>query len=284
MKNITIMMMFLMLVLTSACQKGKQGGNEKILKPNVIAVVNGQEITRQDFEKRHQWYTERYKFKVPAEQFLRNLVELELAYQEALNRKLEKDEKFQYDYKVLLSQYLLEREVYKKFENLNLSDDELKKYFESSPEIRASHILFKVDPKAAPEEVEKVKAKAKEVLKKVKAGEDFKKLAVKYSDGPSAKNAGDLDYFSRDSMVAEFSKAAFALKNVGDVSDLVRTQYGFHIIKLTGIRKFKEADKKRLQTQALANRQREIYETFFEGLKKNASIAINQPLLEEKGQ
>ena len=97
--------------------------------------------------------------------------------------------------------------------------------------------------------------------------EDFTELAKKYSEGPSAKNGGDLDFFTRDSMVPEFSEVAFKLKKVGDVSDLVRTKYGYHIIKLTGVRDFKSADKRRLENQIRVQKQKEIYEGFFSKLK-----------------
>lgn len=99
----------------------------------------------------------------------------------------------------------------------------------STPEqVRASHILFKTEGKPEAE----VRARAESVLKEVKAGKDFAELARKYSeDEDTAKNGGDLDYFSRGRMVPEFEGAAFAMEP-GATSDLVKTQYGFHIIKV----------------------------------------------------
>jgi peptidyl-prolyl cis-trans isomerase D len=110
----------------------------------------------------------------------------------------------------------------------------------STPEqVRASHILFKADGK---NDVE-VKAKAEKVLKEVKAGGDFAALAKKYSeDEASAKQGGDLDFFPKGKMMPEFDEAAFKLQP-GEVSDLVKTQYGYHIIKVT--------DKKPASTRSL---------------------------------
>jgi len=101
--------------------------------------------------------------------------------------------------------------------------------YQSPAQVRASHILFKTEGK----DENAVKAKAEEVLKMAKApGADFAALARKYSEDESNNsNGGDLDYFGRGRMVAEFEQAAFAMKN-GETSDLVKTAFGFHIIKM----------------------------------------------------
>jgi peptidyl-prolyl cis-trans isomerase D len=111
----------------------------------------------------------------------------------------------------------------------------------STPEqIRASHILLKTDGK----DDAAVKARAEGVLQQVKSGGDFAELAKKYSeDEASAKNGGDLDYFGRGRMIPEFEQVAFELQP-GQVSDLVKTSYGYHIIKLV--------DKKPGTTKTLA--------------------------------
>jgi peptidyl-prolyl cis-trans isomerase D len=100
----------------------------------------------------------------------------------------------------------------------------------TTPEqIRASHILLTTEGK----DDAAVRAQAEQVLNEVKAGGDFAALAKKYSqDESNAQQGGDLDYFSRGRMVPAFENAAFALKP-GEVSDLVKTEFGYHIIKLT---------------------------------------------------
>lgn len=98
----------------------------------------------------------------------------------------------------------------------------------STPEqVRASHILFKTEGK----DDAAVKKQAEAVLAKVKAGGDFAALAKQYSDDGSKANGGDLDYFGRNAMVKEFEDAAWGLKP-GQVSDLVKSQFGYHIIKV----------------------------------------------------
>jgi peptidyl-prolyl cis-trans isomerase D len=111
----------------------------------------------------------------------------------------------------------------------------------STPEqVRASHILLKTEGK----DDATVKAKAESILKQAKAGADFAELAKKNSeDEGSAKNGGDLDYFGKGRMVPEFDAAVFAMQP-GQISDLVKTQYGYHIIKLV--------DKKNATTRPLS--------------------------------
>jgi len=117
----------------------------------------------------------------------------------------------------------------------------------TTPEqVRASHILLKTEGK----DDAAVKAKAEEILKQAKAGADFADLAKKNSeDEQSAKNGGDLDYFGRGRMVPEFDQAVFAMQK-GQISDLVKTQYGYHIIKLE--------DKKSAATKPLADVRQQI--------------------------
>jgi peptidyl-prolyl cis-trans isomerase C len=111
-------------------------------------------------------------------------------------------------------------------------DDNLGKYFTKPESARASHILIGVEQSASAEEHKKAKEKAEALLKRVKAGEDFATLAKSDSTCPSSSQGGDLGSFGRGQMVPPFEKAAFALKP-GEVSDVVETQFGYHIIKLT---------------------------------------------------
>jgi peptidyl-prolyl cis-trans isomerase D len=98
----------------------------------------------------------------------------------------------------------------------------------STPEqIRASHILFKTEGK----DEAAVRKQAEAVLARVKAGEDFAALARQFSEDSSKDNGGDLDYFGRGAMVKEFEDAAWALQP-GQTTDLVKSQFGFHIIRL----------------------------------------------------
>jgi peptidyl-prolyl cis-trans isomerase D len=126
-----------------------------------------------------------------------------------------------------------------------VTDDELRQYYDQHkkeyilPErVKAQHILFKTQGKT-PEEVEKIKEKARGVLERAKKGEDFGTLAKAYSEDATASTGGDLGDFKRGQMVPEFDKVAFSL-GAGAISDLVQSQFGIHIIKVNAKQEARE--------------------------------------------
>lgn len=124
------------------------------------------------------------------------------------------------------------------YTKVSLADSEIQDYFEANPgefdtpkTVEASHILFQVAQDAQPDLVEKAKEKALSVLKMAKGGKNFAELARQYSDDPGGKNGGHLGAFKRDAMVEPFGEKAFSMKP-GEISDPVRTQFGWHIINV----------------------------------------------------
>ena len=111
-------------------------------------------------------------------------------------------------------------------------DENLEKYFTVSAGARASHILIGVEENASAPERKQAREKADAILKRLKAGEDFATLAKSESSCPSSAQGGDLGSFGPGQMVPAFEKAAFALKP-GEMSEVVETKFGYHIIKLT---------------------------------------------------
>ncbi|HEY8548558.1 MAG TPA: peptidylprolyl isomerase [Vicinamibacterales bacterium] len=161
----------------------------------------------------------------------------EAAFQEALKERnmtaadLESETRTE-----LLVNKTLEAEVAPKG---TVAPQELDAYYKENPEqfkqpeqVRASHILFPVEAGATPEAKQQVRTQAEAVLKRAKAGEDFAGLAREFSKDASAPNGGDLNFFPRGQMVPAFEQAAFGMK-VGEISDVVESEFGFHIIKVT---------------------------------------------------
>jgi len=129
---------------------------------------------------------------------------------------------------------------------VKIADDEISAYYEEHPDefqnpktVQARHILIKVDPNASAEDVAKAKERIENILQKARDGQDFAELAKQYSEGPSRDKGGDLGTFRREAMVKPFADKAFSMK-AGEISDPVRTQFGWHIIK---VEKVNEATK-----------------------------------------
>ena len=105
--------------------------------------------------------------------------------------------------------------------------------FEKPEQVRASHILLSLQKDAEESVVSEKRKAAEAIAARVKAGEAFDKLAAELSEDPSAKqNSGDLNFFTKEQMVPEFSQVAFSMQK-GDLSEPVRSQFGFHIIQVT---------------------------------------------------
>ena len=163
-------------------------------------------------------------------------------------------------------------------------EDVAKAYKENLPQfqvpeqVRASHILIRVESGAAADVKQAALTKANSVLKSARSGKDFAELAKEFSQDPgSAAQGGDLGLFAAARMVPEFSAVAFKLKP-GAISDVVETQFGYHIIKVTEKQpartvKLEEA-KPEIERQLLEfNRNREM-QTFLEALRKRGKVEV----------
>ena len=123
-------------------------------------------------------------------------------------------------------------------QRITVSGEESRAYYDGKPDlfkqpeqVHASHILIKVDPGADESRKAEARKKLEMIQEKLKKNEDFAALAKEFSEGPSSVKGGDLGYFRRGQMVKPFEEAAFALKP-GEVSDIVETTFGYHLIKV----------------------------------------------------
>lgn len=136
---------------------------------------------------------------------------------------------------------------------VKVSEEDARKFYDQNPDkftrpetVKASHILVGVDEKATADEKKAAREKAEKLRKELAGGADFAALAKGNSTCPSSQQGGDLGYFGKGQMVPAFEKAAFALKP-GEISDVVETQFGFHIIKLTDKKAAEKVDFKEAQ-------------------------------------
>ncbi len=166
--------------------------------------------------------------------------------------------------------------------NVAVTEQEIRQEWSLSPppeQVEASHILFRIED---PSQEDAVRARAEAVLTQIKEGADFTELAKKHSDDPgSADQGGYLGTFQRGQMVPEFENAAFSL-NPGEISELVKTQYGYHIILVSQrITPTLESSRSELET---AIRQRKAQELAEKKAEEAASLAETQKDLSSIGK
>ena len=147
---------------------------------------------------------------------------------------------------------------------------------EQAEQVRAQHILF-----YSPTPDSALEAKAQAVLDSAKSGVDFSELARRHSDDGTAEQGGDLDYFSRSEMVKPFADAAFALSDSGDVADeVVRTQFGYHVIRLTGRRTGDLMPSDAASQSLLRTRQEEALRDAVDRLREEVVVRVNPDVVQ----
>jgi peptidyl-prolyl cis-trans isomerase C len=184
-----------------------------------------QSITISDADVNQQVATLRQKFSSEKE-FSEALARMNLTEAD-LKSQLRQD---------LIIKKLIDEQVASK---VTITPDEMKEFYNSHSElfkapemVRASHILIKVEPNASDADKAKARERIVAIQQRIKKGEDFATVAKESSECPSAANGGDLDYFQRGQMVKPFEDVAFSSKPE-TVSDIVETQFGYHLIKVT---------------------------------------------------
>jgi peptidyl-prolyl cis-trans isomerase C len=164
------------------------------------------------------------------------------------------------------------------------TDAQVREFYDKNPDkfkqdeaVRASHILIPADEKADDATKAKARAEAENVLKQLKAGGDFAELAKKYSKDGSAAQGGDLNFFTKGQMVPAFDQAAFAMKP-GQMSDIVTTPFGYHIIKVTERRPAStvpfEQVSDRIKEYLTGQQKQGRAQSFIELLKQKAKIEV----------
>ena len=170
-------------------------------------------------------------------------------------------------------------------ENIQIDEEELVTHFEKKKESlltqeqrQASHILIQVAAGADEETVNQAKAEAEDVLEQIRNGADFAELAEQHSDDPgSATQGGDLGFFARGAMVPEFDKTVFSME-VDEVSEPVRTQFGFHIIRLTEVRGSEIPTLDDVREELIAElKQRDLSDLFYEQFEQLSDISYENP-------
>lgn len=238
----------------------------------LLAEVNGKKIYRNDVISFMQNIEggQRFQNEEGIKVLTDEMVNQEIVLADAFKNKLDEEEEFKNELSLVKDNMLKNYAMHKIFESVNPTDDELKKYYEENKEVitpnktyTASHIL--VDDET----------KAEDIYKEIEEGLDFKEAAKKYSKDPSAASGGSLGTFPKGVMVKEFQDGLDSLE-IGEISKPVKSQFGYHLIKLEDIndaeaKPFEEVKDQVYQTYLMVKRQEKYLEKLNE-ISKDSEV------------
>ncbi|XGC80883.1 peptidylprolyl isomerase [Bdellovibrio bacteriovorus] len=242
----------------------------------VVAQVGKKSITVEEFNKKYNEIKSQTINPPSKEQFLEDLVRYEVGLQEAEKRNLQKDPIVQERFDQEMYKALLEKDIGPRVQKIQVSDKEMQEWYAKNPELRTSHILIEFKPGATPAQIAEAKKRAVEIFEEVKKSKrPFEELVKLYSDDALSKQAGgDIGWQSRVTLVPNYYEAAANMK-VGEIKGLIETQFGFHILKLTGKRSFENANKRQIRAAVFDEKRKQIFNDYFDKLKKSYSIKEN---------
>lgn len=247
------------------------------MENKVLATVDGREIRQSDIQSLMQNLGQnaaRFNNPEGQKQLLEEVITQELLYSDAL----EKDFEHEADFITVLDQMkkslLIQYSANKLMTSVTVSDEEAKAHYDKNKamfsqdkSVSASHLLVDSEDKA------------KSILEEINQGLDFAEAATKYSSCPSKEQGGALGEFTQGKMVPEFEEAAFSM-NAGEISQPVKTQFGYHLIKVDQVNEAKESAfeevKEEVKKQVLTQKQKEAYANKQAELKEKYSVSLVQ--------
>ena len=283
---IFLWVLFCLAISFSGCQKSEEKGlgEKDLVKINDVSVSMGefqQMLERQPLEGKMKLLSQK-----GTRDFLENyVIPREVLYQEAKKKGLDKNKeilaKIDDARRAILIDALLEEALRQKGE---VSEEEIQRYYKENPtlftepqEVKIRHIVVNAEPAL------------KEVLTKLSQGESFEKLASTYNIGHFKEDGGDLGYIRRGQLAtpfAQFEDAAFSLRKRGEISEVVSTPYGYHIIRLEDLRgsslKPLNRVKERIRFFLQPKKKQEAYLDYVKEVRSRSKILINEKLWAEE--
>lgn len=246
------------------------------MENKVLAVINGKKIFQSDFDALLQSIGPQraMQFQSPEgqKQLLDELIHQELFLIDGKANKVEESDEFLKELEFVKENMIKQISIKNLLSSVEVNDEELKGFYDKNAEmyktqaaVTASHILVDNEEKA------------KNILTEINEGKSFEDAAKEHSSCPSSQNGGDLGEFTKGKMVPEFDAVAFELA-IDEISDVVSTQFGFHVIKVTNIAEAKqeafEEAKEKINQTVLLQKQQEKYLAKVAEIKENVTVEI----------
>jgi parvulin-like peptidyl-prolyl isomerase len=246
----------------------------------VVATVNGRSITKKQFDEYH---LQNLKFvgqrKINKEVSLQDLINRELSIQKAKKTGLDKEADIISKQEDILFHAQISKDLEGEFKKINVTDEDVKKYYETNKEYRTAHILYRLRVEPSPEDVKAALTQSMEIYTILqKEPESFAKYANKFSQTTAAPVGGDLGFQPPTRLAPEYYEAIKGQK-VGFITKPVRSQMGFHIIKILGVKSYDQIDKNLYKKIIYDTKRDAIIENYFKNLAKGADIKTNPNLI-----
>lgn len=247
---------------------------------DVLATVNGRQITRAQFEEYH---LQNLKFVgqrvINKEVSLQDLINKELGIQKAKKTGTDKDPTVVSRMEEIMFHAQISKDLEGELKKITVSDDEVKKYYDDNKEYRTAHILYRLRAEPTKEDVTGALTQSMEIYAQLqKEPDSFAKMANKYSQTTAAPVGGDLGFQPPTRLAPEYFSAIKGQK-VGYITKPVRSQMGYHIIKVLGVKNFDQIDKNLYKKIIYDQKRDAILENYFKNLQKGADVKINKSLL-----
>jgi parvulin-like peptidyl-prolyl isomerase len=255
---------------------------EEKLKDGIVAEVNGVKIKRSTLLKYHEQNLKVVQGNrtVDLNASLNDLIDRIIGIQKGKKSGVDKNPEVVKKMNDIIYHAYVSKEVSPLLEKIKVTDSDINNYYKENPEYRTSQILLKLRAIPSQDEVAAALEQSLRIYNELKnRPEKFEKLAQKYSQIATADNGGDIGYQPKVRLSPEYYEAIKG-RNKGFISRPFRTQYGIHIVKVTGKKELKQIDRK-LYTKILYDLKRdEILRDYFQKQRKLAKIKINKDMLE----
>jgi peptidyl-prolyl cis-trans isomerase C len=264
-----------------AQNSAKQTNVQSEEKEEIVATVNGKPITKSYFEK---IYNQNLLFvndaKVTKEKILNDIINRELGIQRAKKADLEKNEIVQEKLEDVLYHAQVSKDLEETLKKIPpITDSEVSKYYAENPEYRTAQILLRVRALPTDDEEKAAMQKAIELHKSlVKEPNSFAEMANKYTQANTAPTGGDLGFQPAIRQAPEVLEAIKG-KKIGHITPPVRSQFGYHLIKILDIKKEKEIEKELYKKILYDVKRDKILANYFADMRKNAKVTIDKNLL-----